>query len=45
MSVPTLLVIVALVLALVDELQSQGKSLLGWSVILVCAALLWGHIG
>lgn len=42
--IPLILTIVALVLALIDELQAQGKSLLGWAVVLVCIALLWGRI-
>ena len=44
MSVPTLLFIVALVLALIDELRSQGQSLTGWAVVLVCIGLLWGNL-
>lgn len=45
MTVPTILVIVALAFAIVDEFQAQGRALLAWAVILVCAALLWGHLG
>ena len=41
MSITTLLIVVALVLALVEEFQSVGRSLLGWAVVLVCIALLW----
>jgi hypothetical protein len=33
---------VALILALVDEFQARGRSLLGWAVVLVCIGLLWG---
>jgi hypothetical protein len=43
-SVPTALVIAALVVALVDEVMTRGRSLLGWAVVLVCAALLWGRL-
>ena len=45
MSVPTLLVIVALILALVDEFRAQGQSLTGWAVVLLSIALLWGKLG
>ena len=44
MTVPTVLVIVAGILALVDEFRAQGQSLTGWAVVLVCAALLWGNV-
>jgi len=42
MSIPTILFIVALILAIVEEFQAQGRSLLGWAVIIVCVGLLWG---
>jgi hypothetical protein len=42
MSIPTVLVVVALILALVDEFRAQGQSLTGWAVVLVCISLLWG---
>lgn len=45
MSIPLILYIVALILALVEELQSNGKSILGWAVVCICVGLLWGHIG
>ena len=45
MSIPTILTVVALILALVDEFQAQGKSLLGWAVVLLSIALLWGKLG
>ncbi len=38
------LVIAGLVLALVEEFVAHGRSLLGWAVVLVCVALLWGRI-
>lgn len=44
MSIPTLLIIGGLVLALIEEFQAQGRSLLGWAVVLVCVALLWGNL-
>lgn len=45
MSIPTILTVVALILALVDEFQAQGRSLTGWAVVLVAIALLWGKLG
>ena len=41
MNVPTILAVVALVLAVITEVQAGGKSLLGWAVVCVAAALLW----
>jgi hypothetical protein len=45
MSIPTILELIALVFAVVDLVQVQAKSLLGWAVVLVCIALLWVHLG
>jgi hypothetical protein len=45
MSVPAILVVVALVLAVIEEFNAQGRSLLGWAVILVALSLLWGQLG
>ena len=45
MTIPTLLIIIGLVLALFEEFQAQGRSLLGWAVVFVCIALLWGNLG
>lgn len=44
MGVPTVLYIVALILAIIEEFRAQGQSLLAWSVILIAAGLLWGLI-
>ena len=44
MTIPTIFVLVALVLALVEEFQANGRSLLGWAVVLVCLSLLWGSL-
>lgn len=44
MSVPIVLFIVALVLALVDELRARGQSLTAYAVILLAVGLLWGHL-
>ena len=45
MSLPMILFIIALILALVDEFRAQGQSLTGWAVVLVCVGLLWGSFG
>ena len=45
MSIPTVFVIVAGVLALVEEARSRGQELLGWAVIFLCVALLYGKLG
>ncbi len=37
--------VLALVLALVDEFQANGRSLVAWAVVFVCAALLIGRLG
>ena len=42
MAFPTVFYLVALILALVEEFQAQGRSILGWAVALVCIGLLWG---
>lgn len=44
MGVPTVLYIVALILAIIEEFRAQGQSLLAWAVILIAAGLLWGLI-
>ena len=44
MSIPTLLVVIALVLALFDEFQAQGRSLIGWAVVFIAISLLWGRL-
>jgi hypothetical protein len=44
MTAPDVLILIALALALVEEFQAQGRSLTGWAVVLVCAALLWGRL-
>ena len=37
----TLLIVVALILALIDEFRSQGQSLTGWAVVFIAISLLW----
>ena len=44
MTIPTLLIAVALILALIDQFKAQGQSLTGWAVIFVCIALLMGRL-
>lgn len=44
MSIPTILILVALIFALVDEARAQGQSLTGWAVILIAISLLWGTL-
>ena len=44
MSIPVILFIVALILALIDEFRAQGQSLTGWAVVLICIGLLWGNL-
>lgn len=44
MSIPVVLFIVALILALIDELRSRGESLVCYAVILIAVGLLWGHL-
>jgi len=45
MGIPTILIVVALVLALIDEFRSRGQSLTGWAVVFIAIALLWGKVG
>lgn len=44
MTVPTILILLALVLALFDEFEARGRSLLGWAVVFICIALAWGRL-
>ena len=44
MSIPELLEIIALVLALFHEVEAKGRSLIGWAVVLLCVALLWSKV-
>jgi hypothetical protein len=41
---PALAFVVALIVALVEEFQAHGRSLIGWAVVLVCIGLLWGSL-
>lgn len=44
MNAPQMLIVVALILALVDEFRARGQSLSGWAIVFVCIALLWGKL-
>ena len=44
MTIPTILFVIALVLALVDEFRARGQSLTGWAVVLISIGLLWGNL-
>ena len=41
MGVPDIAVIIALVLAAIDQVTAKGKSTTHWSIIFICIALLW----
>lgn len=45
MNVPLVLEVVALVLALIEEFGANGRSLIGWAVVALALALLWGRLG
>lgn len=45
MSIPIVLFVVALIMALIDEFRSQGQSLTGWAVVAIAVGLLWGNLG
>lgn len=42
MSAVDIILIIAAVLAVVEQFNAQGRNLLAWSVILICVALLLG---
>ncbi len=44
MNIPLILEVVALVLAAIELLRSRGQSLVAWAVLLLCIALLYGHL-
>lgn len=43
MSVPTILILVAAVLAVVDIFEARGRSFVGWAVLCLCLALMWSR--
>lgn len=38
------IVVIALVLAIIEEFEAKGRSLIAWAVILICVRLLWGAL-
>lgn len=44
MSIPDVLVIVALILAVIEQVRARGQSLLTWAVLLIAIALLWEYV-
>lgn len=44
MTIPTILLVAALILAFIDQFRAQGQSLTDWAVVFVCIALLWGNL-
>ena len=40
----TVLFLVALILACIDEIRARGQSLTGYAVILLAVGLLWGRL-
>ena len=44
MSAQFLLTMLALGLALVEEFDTHGRSIVGWAVVFLCLALLWGRL-
>ena len=44
MNALTLAAIIALVIALVAELEARGRLLVGWAVVILCIGILWGRI-
>ena len=45
MSIATVLFIVALILAIIEEVRARGESLVSWAVIAIAVGLLWGKLG
>ena len=41
---PAVLATVALILALVRELETQGRDLTAWAVVCLALAMLWGRL-
>lgn len=44
MTIPAILFLVALILALIEEAGAKGRALTDWAVILLAIGLLWGWI-
>ena len=41
----TIALVVALVLAIIDEFRARGAGLTTWAVIIIAAVLLYGRLG
>jgi hypothetical protein len=44
MGVPDVLALIAIVIAGIVEFEEKARNLLGWAVILIGVALLWGRV-
>lgn len=44
MTVTEVILFVALALAIIEQFNAKGRSLLAWSAILICVALLWSPL-
>jgi len=40
-TIPQLIIVIALIFAVIEQIEARGKSLIIWSVILIGIALLW----
>ena len=40
--IPLIFLVLGLILALVAELEAEGRSVLGWAVVAIAIYLLWG---
>jgi hypothetical protein len=45
LTIPSTLFLIALIFAAVDLVNSSGKSLTCWAVVLIAVGLLWGVLG
>jgi hypothetical protein len=45
MTIPTILFIIAIVLAAVDLMRTRGQALTSWAVVAIAVGLLWGQLG
>lgn len=43
-TVPNILFVIALVIALIEIVRAQGRAYLAWGVLAVAVGLLWGSI-
>ena len=42
--IPLIFLVAALILALIAELEAEGRSILGWAVVGIAIYLLWGKL-